>query len=194
MTCQCFWFSELIGVDAFDFSERKSDYQWTVSTQICSFTSIGIPIIKIRWSHTRFIFTMAILIPGKTVFILRQGRDSHMSDYMKTSRHRKASSINWPLYFNLKSLWNSSIWEIRKTGVCLSQTHLYLKFYHMSIMASQITNSTVCSVVCLGIYQRKQQSLCYWPFVRGIHQWLVDSPHKGPVTRKESQCHDVIML
>ena len=21
----------------------------------------------------------------------------------------------------------------------------------------------------------------YWPFVRGIHQWLVDSPHKGPV-------------
>ena len=21
----------------------------------------------------------------------------------------------------------------------------------------------------------------YWPFVRGIHQLLVDSPHKGPV-------------
>ena len=21
--------------------------------------------------------------------------------------------------------------------------------------------------------------LCYWPFVRGIHQWLVDSPYKG---------------
>ena len=21
----------------------------------------------------------------------------------------------------------------------------------------------------------------YWPFVRGIHQWLVDSPHKWPV-------------
>ena len=20
-----------------------------------------------------------------------------------------------------------------------------------------------------------------WPFVRGIHRWLVDSPHKGPV-------------
>ena len=22
--------------------------------------------------------------------------------------------------------------------------------------------------------------LLYWPFVRGIHQWLVDSPHKAP--------------
>ena len=23
--------------------------------------------------------------------------------------------------------------------------------------------------------------LHYWPFVRGIHQWLVDSPHKWPI-------------
>ena len=23
----------------------------------------------------------------------------------------------------------------------------------------------------------------YWPFVRGIHRWQVDSPHKKPVTR-----------
>ena len=23
----------------------------------------------------------------------------------------------------------------------------------------------------------------YWPFVRGIHSWQVDSPHKGSVTR-----------
>ena len=30
--------------------------------------------------------------------------------------------------------------------------------------------------------QEKHQSLCYWPFVGEIHWWLVDSPHKGPVT------------
>ena len=34
---------------------------------------------------------------------------------------------------------------------------------------------------------------CYWPFVRGIHQWLVDSPHKGPVTSKPFPFDDVIM-
>ena len=33
----------------------------------------------------------------------------------------------------------------------------------------------------------------YWPFVRGIHQWLVDSPHKGPVMWKAFPYHDVIM-
>ena len=48
-------------------------------------------------------------------------------------------------------------------------------------MVSQITSIwTVCSVVCSGTLQRKHQS----SFVRGIHRWLLDSPHKGPVTRK----------
>ena len=34
----------------------------------------------------------------------------------------------------------------------------------------------------------------YWPFVRGIHRWPVNSPHKGPVTRKMFPFHDVIMV
>ena len=34
----------------------------------------------------------------------------------------------------------------------------------------------------------------YWPFVRGIHQSLVDSHHKGPVMEKAFPCHDIIML
>ena len=28
----------------------------------------------------------------------------------------------------------------------------------------------------------------------GTHRWLVDSPHKGPITRKMSTCHYVMML
>ena len=43
----------------------------------------------------------------------------------------------------------------------------------MNTMASQIIdNLTVCSTVCLGQHQRKHQSLCYWPLVRGIHRWF----------------------
>ena len=34
----------------------------------CRLTSIGIPIIKIRWFHDRLIFVMVIHIHGKTVF------------------------------------------------------------------------------------------------------------------------------
>ena len=33
-----------------------------------------------------------------------------------------------------------------------------------------------------------------WPFVRGIHQWLVDSPHKGPVMQIMFPFDDIIMV
>ena len=33
-----------------------------------------------------------------------------------------------------------------------------------------------------------------WPFVRGIHRWPVDSPHKGPVMRKACPWHDTVMF
>ena len=50
----------------------------------------------------------------------------------------------------------------------------------MSTMVSQITGfSIMCSTVCSGADQRKHQSSKSLDFVRGIHQWPVDSTHKG---------------
>ena len=64
----------------------------------------------------------------------------------------------------------------------------------MSAMASQITGVTIVySIVCSGAYQRKQQSYASLAFVGGIHRWPVNSPHKGPVTRKRFPFDDVIM-
>ena len=55
----------------------------------------------------------------------------------------------------------------------------------MSAMVLQITVvSIVYSTVCSGADQRKHQSFALLAFVRGIHWWPVDSPYKGPVTRK----------
>ena len=55
----------------------------------------------------------------------------------------------------------------------------------MSAMASQITGiSIVCSTVCSGVDQWKLQCSASLAFVRGIHRWLLNSPHKGPVTQK----------
>ena len=48
----------------------------------------------------------------------------------------------------------------------------------------------------LCVDQRKHQSSASLAFVRGIHRWTVDSPHKGqvtPVTRKMFPFDDVIM-
>ena len=65
----------------------------------------------------------------------------------------------------------------------------------MSAMASQITSLTIVySTTYPGTDQRKYQSPASLAFVRKIHQSPVNSPHKGPVTRKMFPFDDVIMI
>ena len=64
----------------------------------------------------------------------------------------------------------------------------------MGVMACQITSlAIVYSTVYSDVDQRKHQSSASLAFVRGIHQWPVNSPHKWPVTRKMFPFDDVIM-
>ena len=62
-------------------------------------------------------------------------------------------------------------------------------------MASQITRNLI-----IGWKANIKENIkapyhaYYWPFMRVIHQSLVDSPHKGPVMQKAFPCHDVIMV
>ena len=61
----------------------------------------------------------------------------------------------------------------------------------MGSMSSQITSLTIVySAVYSGADQRKHQSSASLAFVRGIY---MNSPHKGPVTRKMFPFDDVIM-
>ena len=66
----------------------------------------------------------------------------------------------------------------------------------MGAMASLFTSlAIVYSIVYLaGTDQRKHHSSALLAFVRGIHQWPVNSPHKKPVTRIMSLFDDVIMI
>ena len=62
-------------------------------------------------------------------------------------------------------------------------------------MTSQITSlMIVYSTVYSGIDQGKHQSSMSLAFVWGIHRWPVNSPHKGPVTRKMFPFDDAIMI
>ena len=73
----------------------------------------------------------------------------------------------------------------------------FLWYYNDAIMgtiASHITSLTIVySAVYSGANQRKRQSSAPLAFVRGIHRWPVNSPHKGPVTRKMFPFDDIIM-
>ena len=82
--------------------------------------------------------------------------------------------------------------------ICLTVPNLWLCFlgfaklddffsprYSDIIMASHITGlSIVYSIPCSGAGQRKHRSSASLTFVRRIHRWPVNSPHKIPVTRK----------
>ena len=57
-----------------------------------------------------------------------------------------------------------------------------------------ITSLTIVySTIYSGSDQRKHQSSTSLAFVRGIHWWPVNSPHKWPVTRKMFPYDDIIM-
>ena len=60
----------------------------------------------------------------------------------------------------------------------------------MGSMASQITSLTIGYS---AVYSGPDQSSASLVFVRGIHREPVNSPHKGPVTRKMFPFDDVIM-
>ena len=65
----------------------------------------------------------------------------------------------------------------------------------MDTMASEITSLTIVySTIYSGANQRKLQSSASLAFVRGIHRWPMNSPHKWLVTRKMFQLDDVIMF
>ena len=64
----------------------------------------------------------------------------------------------------------------------------------MGAMASQIISLTIVYLtVYSGEDQRKHQSSASLAFVRWIHRWPVNSPHKWPVTREMFSFDDVIM-
>ena len=64
----------------------------------------------------------------------------------------------------------------------------------MGPMASPITSLTIVySTVYSCADQGKHQCSASLAFVQGIHRWPVNSPHKGPVTRKIFPFDDVIM-
>ena len=97
--------------------------------------------------------------------------------------------------------------------VCATFTHILCGVASLALGSSEITArelhyidvimrgdgiwnyrvSIVYSTVCSGVDQRKHQRSASLTFVRGIHPGPVESPHKGPVTRKMFPVDDDIM-
>ena len=84
----------------------------------------------------------------------------------------------------------------------MATTLLTFKMWFLSLQwrhneGDDVSEITGVSIAYLTIdssaYQRKYQCYASLAFVRGIHRWPVDSPHKGPVTQKMFPFDDVIV-
>ena len=115
---------------------------------------------------------------------------------------RQWANVNWNEYSYEN---NSVIWIILHNSylvTAIKQTmfggarglvSVSLQWCHMGVMASQITdNPTICSSVCSGKHQRKQQSVALLAFWEENPQ-AIDSL-KAPVMRKMFLRHSVIMF
>ena len=77
---------------------------------------------------------------------------------------------------------------------CILNTLRHYNDDIMSAMASQITSLTIVySTVSSSTDERKHQGSASLVCVCGIHRWSLNSPHKGPVTRKMFPFDDVSM-
>ena len=107
--------------------------------------------------------------------------------YLKLQRSVKSALIRW-----LHLVMNHEQWcfSFITTLIGWHPGPSYNNDVIISAMASQITSLTI---VYSGANQRKHQSSASLAFVLGIHRWPVNSPHKGPVTRKIFPFDDVII-
>ena len=109
-------------------------------------------------------------------------------------------SIGLIVVFRLRTQLQSNL---SCPDICIDNAmHNTINVYHyhysdviMGAMTPQITSHTIVySTVYPGADKRKYQSSASLAFVRGIHRWPVNSPHKRPVTREIVPFDHAIMI
>ena len=111
-----------------------------------------------------------------------------MAQLVEILTYRKTKSIH---------LTQPMSWRLMSWSISIRSFAIVVQNYHdviMGAMASQITSLTIVySTVYSSADRRKYKSSTSLAIVRGLHRWPVNSPHKGPATRKMFPFDDVIM-
>ena len=126
------------------------------------------------WKLGDYIKHQLITFSAQGQWVIRQGQRSPAGQCWPRLIHAE-----WRIWSNRSHTCTKNTWYTHNPNAKQSRTH-YNGFI-MGAMASQITSLTIVySTVYSGAYQRKHQSSA---FVRGIHRWPANSPHKRQVTR-----------
>ena len=154
-------------------------------------------------------FNCEVLIDKKSIFKLLFCYSFITANYWKSffNDQREELLPTQMLQYTLKSHKSAhgnvflfdelQVLQLSMKTLLLTPHVVFIKHYSdiiMSAIASQITSITIVySTIYSGVDQRKYHSSASLAFVREIHRWPMNSPHKGPVTRKKFPFDDVIM-
>ena len=161
-------------------------------------------------SSAEFILNPNFYIVNDNICVLRddllkchEGQDVHWTTCPCQSQHHWDNcNVEETCYcaamIETVAAWNiitgrRTVWQITKKLTGYSTPPCFVLLWcHISIIISQITHNLT---VCLTAPNRKEniKALHYWPFIRGILWWLIDSLHKGPVMLKMFPYHAVTM-
>ena len=107
--------------------------------------------------------------------------------------HRNRNTQFFMEFIIISLFSDTPLWaKMRSSFHIMTSSHFALQWRHNE-------RDGVSIHVCLPnrlfrTHERNHQSSASLAFVRGIHRSLVNSPHKGPVTRKMLPFDDVIMV
>ena len=141
------------------------------------------------WHHGGKLFPILSVLVINVLhkhFIMSDIYDGGTSDMIYiTYSNFIAIAIKWFFQQRIENLWCTEI----------SNSRCHYCDAIMGTVASQITSLTIVyTTVYSDADQSKRQSSASLAFVRGIHRGPVNSPHKGPVTRKMFLFDDVIVV
>ena len=115
-----------------------------------------------------------------------------MPSYLYRNSHYQDKTVSWPSYL---ANGNPHIWKDRLyVETALRLTGDPLQWRHNERYGVSNHRRHDCFLNCLSRHRSKiYQSSTPLAFVRGIHQWPMNSHHKGPVTRQIFPFDDVII-
>ena len=144
----------------------------------------------ISWHGNAFFFAGPLKC-GSLMLSLLLVRTGFWTNNRPGSHFRRADALETSLQFINGLVFADQKWGLQDITRCVTHQN---NDVIMGAIASKITSLTIVySTVYSSADQRKHQSSAWLAFVRGIHRWPLNSPHKWPVTRKMFPSDDVIM-
>ena len=138
--------------------------------------------------------------PKKTIFLqTHQLEENHFNFTDQDRNYNMRIVVENQMIIHTWKIIIDNVQIDRHDLSCTLRWYIYVSVTHyrdviMSAVTSQTSGvSIVYSTVCSGVDQIKQKSSASLASVRGIHQWPVNSPHKGTVTQKMLP-HDHVII